>query len=50
MILLISDGSVIIFVLSDAIVLPTSCFEGMYFLAMYYESDMWSCTGLGTHF
>ena len=31
---------VIIFVLSDAIVLPRSCFLCMHFLAMYYESDV----------
>ena len=30
---------VIIFVLSDAVVLPRSCFLCMYFLATYYESD-----------
>ena len=31
---------VIIIVLSDAVVLPGSCFLCMYFLAMYYETDV----------
>ena len=34
---------VIIIVLSNATVLLTSCFLCMYFLAMYYESDVMLC-------